>query len=349
MPRNPSHALDAPASRSVRRARRSRERSDATGESLVDRIAARIGGARGPSREDLRLAQRNVYVLPSRAGLLYAVILLAMLIASINYALSLGFMLTFLLGAVALVGMLHTFRNMATLVLRPGRAEPVFAGQPAEFSVLLINPGRLERFAIHLHAAGMVGPETADVAPGSEQIVRIAVPAKRRGLMPVPRLKLWTEFPLGLWRVWAYWHPAIEVLVYPSPESPAVPLPDDSAVAGEGQGMGKGEEDVACVRPYQAGDSPRRIAWRAMARSASDDLLTKQFEGGERGELRLDWTQLPAALDVESKISRLTRWVLDAEASGTRWALELPGRRIELDAGAAHRQRCLEALALLEV
>jgi uncharacterized protein (DUF58 family) len=349
MPRDPSHALDAPASRSVRRGRRSGDAVGDGGESLVDRIAARIGGAQGPRREDLRLAQRNVYILPSRAGLLYAVILLAMLVASINYALSLGFMLTFLLGAVGVVSMLHTFRNMATLVLRPGRAEPVFAGQPAEFSVLMINPGRLERFAIHLHAPGMAGSETADVAPGAEQIVRIAVPATRRGLMPVPRIKLWTEFPLGLWRVWAYWRPAIDVLVYPTPESPAVPLPENSAVAGEGHGMGKGEEDVASVRPYQAGDSPRRIAWRAMARSASDDLLTKQFEGGERGELRLDWSQLPGALDVEAKVSRLTRWVLDAEASGARWALVLPGRTIEIDTGAGHRQRCLEALALLEV
>ncbi len=349
MARDPSHVLDAPAPRAARRARRASDALERPKESLVERIAARIGGAQGPRRDDLRLAQRNVYILPSRAGLLYAAILLAMLIASINYALSLGFMLTFLLGAVAVVGMLHTFRNMAALVLRPGRAEPVFAGQPAEFSVLLINPGRIERFAIRLHAAGMVAPETADVAARAEQIVRIAVPAKRRGRMQVPRIRLWSEFPLGLWRVWAYWHPAIEVLVYPTPESPAVPLPENSAIAGEGHGMGTGEEDVASVRPYRAGDSPRRIAWRAMARSASDELLTKQFEGGERGELLLDWKLLPVALDAEAKISRLTRWVLDAEASGTRWALRLPGEVIELDAGAGHRHRCLEALALLEV
>ncbi len=349
MARSPSQALDATGTPRARRGMAARDPAGGARESLVDRIAARIGGARGPRREDLRLAQRNVYILPSRAGLLYALILLAMLVASINYALSLGFMLTFLLGAVALVAMFHTFRNMATLVLRPGRAEPVFAGQPAEFSVLLINPGRLERFAIRLHAAGMAAPEPVDVAPGAEQLVRLSVPATRRGLMPVPRIKLLTEYPLGLWRVWAYWHPAIDVLVYPTPETPAVALPENTAIAGEGQGVGTGEDDVASVRQYRPGDSPRRIAWRAMARTDSDELLTKQFEGGERGELWLDWRQLPASLDVEAKISRLTRWVLDAEARGTRWALGLPDRAIELDGGAGHRQRCLEALALLEV
>ena len=140
------------------------------GDSWIDAIAARIGGSNGPRRDDLLLAQRNVYVLPSRAGMLYATILVAMLVASINYALSLGFMLTFLLGAVAVVAILHTFRNLAALVLRPGRAEPVFAGQPAEFSVLLINPGRLERFAIRLHAPGMTRPEVIDVPGGTEQL-----------------------------------------------------------------------------------------------------------------------------------------------------------------------------------
>lgn len=318
-------------------------------ESWIDRIAARLAGARGPHQGDYRLTQRNVYVLPSRPGLLYATILLAMLVGSINYALSLGFMLTFLLGAVAVVAMLHTFRNLATLVLRPGKAEPVFAGQPAEFSLLLINPGRLERFALRVTAPGMAQPEVVDLAPAAEQLARIALPTHRRGRMPIPRLKLWTEFPLGLWRVWAYWQPSMSVLVYPTPETPGVPLPAASAHPGDGQGIGGGEEDVAAVRPYQPGDSPRRIAWRAVARSGSDELLTKQFEGGERGELWLDWSQLPAQLDVESRLSRLARWVIDADAAGARWALRLPGTFIELDGGGAHRQRCLEALALAEL
>ena len=316
-------------------------------EPWVDRIAARLGGARGPRTGDLKLAQRNVYILPSRPGMLYATVLAAMLVASINYTLALGFMLTFLLGAVGVVAMFHTFRNLAGLVLRPGRAEPVFAGQPAEFSVLLINPARLERYAIRVHAPGMAQPEVVDVAANSEQLVHVAIPALRRGWMTLPRVKLWTQFPLGLLQAWAYWHPAMRVLVYPTPETPAAPLPELTSIAGEGQGSGRGEDDVAAVRPYRAGDSPRRIAWRAMARTASDELLSKEFEGGERGELWLDWNLLPSYMDAEARVSRLTRWVLDAEASGARWALKLPGQFHELDGGAMHRARCLEALATI--
>ena len=304
---------------------------------------------RGPLAGDLRLNRRNVFVLPTRAGLLYAAALFAMLLASINYALSLGFMLTFLLGAVAMVAMLHTFRNLSTLVLRPGRAEPVFAGQPAELGLMLINRGRLERLALRLHAPGMEGPEVVDVAASSEQLVRIAIPAARRGWMQVPRITVGTEFPLGLWRAWSWWQPAMRVLVYPSPETPAVKLPEASTLAGEGSGAARGEDDVSGVRPYREGDSPRNIAWRAMASTASEAFLSKQLEGSQRGEFRFDWNTLPANLDTEARISRLTRWVIDAEAAGARWSLHVRGTSLATDGGGAHRERCLEALATLEV
>lgn len=313
-----------------------------------ERLARWIEARRHPAQGELTLARRNVYVLPSRAGMLYALVLLTMLVASINYALQLGFMLTFLLAAVAIVALLHAYANLSALVLKPGRAEPVFAGQPAEFSLQLSNPGRGDRQAIRLQVPGMAGHEVADVAPGSEQTVRIALPTDRRGWLAVPRITVWTTYPLGLWRAWAWWQPAMRALVYPTPETPAAPLPEAFELAGDGQGAGGGEDDVAAVRPYRPGDSPRRIAWKAMARTASDELLTKEFDGGERGDLVLDWHRLPAHLDVEARVSRLTRWVMDADAAGARWALLLPGTRLDSDAGPDHRERSLEALATLE-
>ena len=315
---------------------------------LRERIARWFDGRNRPRQGSLELAQRNVYVLPSRAGILYALVLLAMLVASINYALSLGYLLTFLLAGVAIVTMLHTFANLAALSLRAGRADPVHAGQPAEFSLELTNRRNSERHAIRLQADGMAAPALADIAPGTAQMVRIALPTVRRGWMELPRLTLWTTYPLGLWRAWAWWRPAMRVLVYPAPETPAVPLPAAARLAGGGQGNTAGEDDLAAIRPFRDGDSSRRIAWKAVARTASDELLTKEFDGGARGELLLDWQMLPAHLDTETRLSRLTRWVLDADAAGAQWALRLPGRFLELDHGAVHRERCLEALATLE-
>ena len=68
-------------------------------------------------------------------------VLLLLLIASINYSLSLGFLLTFLLASMGGMSMLHTFRNLARLTIMPGRAEPVFAGEVAQFHLVMHNPG----------------------------------------------------------------------------------------------------------------------------------------------------------------------------------------------------------------
>lgn len=314
-------------------------------ESWVDRLARHLLKRQGPQAGDVRLGRRNIYILPSKAGMLCAAVLATMLIASINYQLSLGFALTFLLGGITLVGMLQTFRNLAAVMLRPGRAEPVFAGSMAEVKLQLFNRSTHERYALRLKAPEMAQPAVVDLPAASDKLVVLAIPTTRRGWMPMPRFKLWTDFPLGLWRAWAYWHPAVRVLVYPNPETPAAPLPELAVVGGEGDGRGQGEDDLAAVRPFAAGDSPRRIAWKAMARTGSDAVLVKQFEGGYRGDLLLDWARLPAALPVEARLSRLTRWVLDADASGARYALRLPGVVIDTDGGPGHRQRCLEALA----
>jgi uncharacterized protein (DUF58 family) len=98
------------------------------------------------------------------------------------------------------------------------------------------------------------------------------------------------------------------------------------------------------LRQYHVGDSPRHVAWKAAARDRG--LLTKQFSGQAETELWLDWHQLPVHMDGEEKLSRLTRWVLDAHARGMAFALRLPGKTVEPASGMGQRDRCLEALAL---
>jgi uncharacterized protein (DUF58 family) len=315
-------------------------------ERWLRRVERLIPGRRGPVAGDFRLAQRNIYILPSRAGAAFIGALLLMFLVTVNFGLSLGYGLTFLLGSLGLVGMMHTFRNLSALVLRPDRVEPVFAGEFAEFGVSVRNPGRLERRAVALIAPGNANAQFVDLAPGELAHVAVPVRAKRRGWMEAPRLLVQTRFPLGIFRAWAWWQPAMRVLVYPRPEEAGVPLPATMGEGGGEPGAAGWDDDLSNLRPWAPGDSPRRIAWKAIARSDSAELLVKQFEGGEAGELLLDYDALPPALDVESRLSRLARWVLDAEHAGRRYALRLPGRDIGPDWGPAHRADCLAALAL---
>lgn len=294
---------------------------------------------------EYRIGRRNVAVAPSAAGALFGAALLAMLIAALNYQLTLGYALTFLIAGVALVALLHTVRNLSMLTLRGARAEPVFAGQHAEFTLVARNATRFERFALALHAPCMARPEHFDVPAGAEQFVSVALPTEGRGWMKMPRFTLATTFPMGIWRARARWQPAQRVLVFPAPETPAPPLPARSAAQGEGERGGNGHGDLVALRPYADGDPPQRIAWKAVARSASQDLISLQLGEAELGETTLDWHALPPSMDDEARLSRLTRWTLDADAAGTRFALRLPGLLIEADSGPAHRLRCLEALA----
>jgi uncharacterized protein (DUF58 family) len=298
---------------------------------------------RGPQSGPVVLVQRRIFILPTRQGFVFAGVLVLMLIGSINYGLSLGFVLTFLLTALGVNAMIYTFRNLANLRVSAGRCYPVFVGEKAQFSICIENPGRAERFAIGL-AVNKQDGSYVDVPAQQSAFAAIGIPAVRRGRMRPGRLTLFTRFPLGLYYAWSYLEFDTHCVVYPRPSPPGLPLPPAESGAGTGVQYGQGREDFAGLRQYHPGDSPRHIAWKAAARGQG--LLTKQFSGRADTELWLDWRHLPSPMGVEDRLSRLTRWVLDAHALGMTFGLRIPGRTIELGTGNAQRARCLEALAL---
>ena len=310
------------------------------------RFAPGLKATLGPHAGAYTLDRKRIFIIPTRSGMLYGASLLTMLLTAVNYSLALGYGLAFLLLGVAFVSMLHTWRNLAGLTLQAGRSAPVHAGDLAEFDILVRCPRGLERYAIEILVPDTVQPTPIDLHPGTELGVTLPVPTSQRGWHPVPRLQLRTTYPLGLWRAWAWWQPHARLLVWPRLETPATEMPEAGGTGTARQGQG--EDDFAAIRPYREGDSPRRMAWKAMARTGGDQLLVTEFEGGSGADLEFDWFDLPPHLDVETRVSRLARWVVDAEGSGFRYRLRLPGRDSGLDAGPAHREACLEALALMK-
>lgn len=316
---------------------------------LRERIRRKIFPPKPAESGEVYLHQRRVYILPSGAGLGFGAMLLLLFIGSVNYNLSLGFGLTFVLAACGVVDMHLTFRNLAYLTLAPGRSNPVFAGDMAHFEIHLLNRRRYERFAIWVNFEdASLGPaQAADVAVEERCTLQLSLPSVRRGYLHAPRIRLQTGFPLGLLKCWSYWHPAMSLLVYPHPETDPPPLPLHGVRHGSGQGR-SGDDDFAGVRNYQAGDAMKHLAWRQMARLAPDlggQLLAKHFEGGGEEELVLDLAQVPATLDLEARLSRLCAWVLAADHAGLPYAFRLPGLDFASASGAAHQQACLEALA----
>ncbi|MDH2917323.1 MAG: DUF58 domain-containing protein [Gallionella sp.] len=287
------------------------------------------------------LNQRRIYIIPSRQGFAFAFVLGLMLLGDINYNLSLGYVLTFLLATTAGLTMLYAFRNLAQLEIHAGYVEPVFAGEQARFVFHFNNPGSLARYQIHLHDDD--GHETVfDLAAQCSTPIELAIPASKRGWLDSERLSLYTHFPLGLFHAWTYIHFDVRCLVYPKPASPR-PLPAASAQNGTGKVIAKGDEDFSGLRNYVTGDALPRIAWKALAREQG--LQVKQFSAQQGQSLWLDWSQLPN-IAQERKLELLTRWVLDADVQGLNYGLRLPDGELEPQHNPSHRAECLRRLAL---
>jgi uncharacterized protein (DUF58 family) len=292
------------------------------------------------------LTRRHIYILPTRYGALYAVILIGMLIGSINYTLSLGFILTFLLAGMGNIAMLHTWRNLANLHIRHYRAASVFAGEEAIFEMMVAEHQLRPRYAIAAHFDDEA-PAYIDIPAGGESMIKIATRTKKRGWLKAGRVTFFTEFPLGLFHAWSYVSVDMRCLVYPHPAVQSAPIPNSADMGATGSlDHTSGDDDFAGHRNYQLGDSPRRVDWKASSREQG--LITKLFQGEGQSTLWLDWDQTPGS-DGEQRVRQLTRWVVDAQSEHKSYGLRLPGLSINPGNSEGHYHRCLEALALLEL
>ena len=298
-----------------------------------------------PRSDNWTLTQRNLYILPTRAGWGFGLTLLVMLLASINYQLNLGFALTFLLGGAALVAMHQTHGNLRRLMLRVKPPGPVFAGEPATLEIVLDNPGH-ERHGVGmgLYEARRHGMTFCDVPAMGSAVLRLRFTPPQRGRHGLPTLLVETHFPLGLFRAWTVWRPAATALVYPAPEQPAQALPPSQpSGSGELQARSGSGGEFEGVRSYRRGDPLRQVAWKKVARTG--ELVSRDTSAGAAQALLLDYAAAGSA-NAEARLSRLAAWVLAAEHAGLGYGLRLPGLELPQGAGLTQRRAALEALAL---
>jgi uncharacterized protein (DUF58 family) len=317
--------------------------------------------SRLPLSDSVTLTQRTVYILPTRPGLMLFLTLVVLLVASINYQLNLGYLLTFLLAGTTLVGMhvCHgTLRGLAMNLIAP---HAHYAGASTAFDIKLTNARRSVRHGIGL---SLLNPQDmgaqkgaarhwawTDVPAQGSSLVQVAFTPARRGLHRLPTLTAETRFPLGTFRVWTVWRPAAQVMVYPAPELNPPPLPPGEPRAqGAGsaaRAQSSGEFDG--VRAYRRGDPMKNVLWKKAAKTGeqsgeSGGLVVRDTQQAQRHELWLDIRQA-GPLVLEHQLSRLCAWVLQADRIGLDYGLRLSTLEIKPASGEAHKRRCLEALA----
>lgn len=298
-----------------------------------------------PVTGPITVDRRRIYILPTRQGWGFALLLGTMLLAALNYGNSLMFVVCFWMGGVAFLTMHHTHRNLLGLHIAGQAAAPVFAGSEAVFGLQMSHADASPRYGLRLHHTDQTHA-LAPLSAGVATAVPVAIAAPRRGRLDLPRLGLSTTYPLGLFEAWTWIHPALETLVYPCP-APQAPPPAGAGLQG-GIGTagdhGEGSDDYRGLRRYRSGDGAHTIAWRVLARERG--LMVKQFSENNRPEWRLAWAQFAHQADAERILSLLCRQALAAHACGAPFALYLPDRELPLGSGEDHLRKVLRALAL---
>ena len=309
----------------------------------IDRwIFTRLKRVPGP----VEVSRRRVYILPTRYGYGFGLLLLVMLLGSMNYSNSMAFALTFLLAGLGLVSMHHTHANLVNIRVRSGRIQPTFAGDVARFTLELENPAPATRYALQAGWSDQTPLGSTDLPGQHGGTLTLSLPAPQRGWLPAPRFSVLTEFPLGLFHAWTWIELDMACLVYPRPAARGERPPATTGGTGPRAGLRPGQEEFAGLRSYQRGDAMRSIHWKSMSKLQTPQV--KQFAETLEKELWFDWSALPPGWDAERRLSQLARWVLDADGDRRNYGLRLPEFAQAPGQGELHRHECLRALALYQ-
>ncbi len=301
---------------------------------------------RGPLAPPFTIAYRQVYILPTRFGVTFAVLLTAMLLGALNYNNNAALLLAFLLATAAQLSTFRTWRNLSGLDVGTVHAQPVFAGEPAVFRLNIYERQGFERPILELdsvHADAQNTGARLTLAAGQSGMLEMPVATSRRGWLECPRLRLSTIYPLGLFKAWSWVYPQQRCLVYPQPLDNAPALPRPSVGDGKRNLQPEPDADFAGLRDYRQGDHLKDIAWKATARM--NKLISREEPPTAYSELQFKLSQT-GSQDIEHGLRVLTTWVLLAEQRSLKYGLSLTGVEVEPDNGPAHLNQCLRTLAL---
>lgn len=313
----------------------------------------------GPDSLPITIHRRRIYILPTRFGIMLALMLIAMLVAALNYNSNLGLAFAFLMASLGVVTMHHCNRNLLGLCVDATTEADAFADGEARFEFLLRNDSSVERRDIEIRclaagtggrgsgsgdgtdAGGTMGSGGGGVQPKSSATLTVTIPAARRGVLRLHQFELRTRYPFGWFHAWSYAQCSLIAYVAPSPLGSRA-LPPGAERGNASRSEVRGDEDFSGLRPYQPGIPLKHMAWKVLARGG--EAAVRSYSSTAAQPEWLEWSSLEG-LDTEDRLSQLCLWILESDAAQRPYGLRIPGQEISPAQGAAHRVNCLRALA----
>lgn len=317
--------------------------TDSLSKAIVSRISQRVFRTRAEDTLPHVVTHQRVYIVPTKRGLAFLLALLLMLIASVNYALSLGYALCFILTGLFAATLLHTYRNLAGIEVHDIEPVNAFAGDKVAFLVSLLNVQDDTRHGIRV-SNDQGARLLTHIEPRDTTQAMLAMSVDTRGTSKLGRVTLQSDWPLGLWTCWTYLHVPVEALVYPKPETNPPALPFNTTKDEGPNSTPSLDGEVSGVREYRPGDSMGSIAWKSAAKGAG--LQVRTFDASEAPASIVLNLKSTGHYQLEEQLSRLSAWVVQAHSSNTEFKLELPGESLQSDLGEQHYLQALKTLAL---
>ena len=294
-----------------------------------------------PPANKITLNHRRIFIMPSKQGIIFALLVIGLFFGGVNYQNSLILAMCFLLASLGQIATLHTYRNLSGLCIQAGHSDNAFAGDKAAFYITLSRMGKRRYEALKITWEGSV-PQVLDLLDNIEAKAKIFIPVENRGLYKPGRLKIETYYPMGILRAWTWIDLDMDCLVYPKP------IFIDFINESTQQSMdglltnATGDDDFDGLRKYVIGDSLKQVSWKNMARGQG--MHTKTFVGYADETIWLDWHNFPGK-ETELRLSALCYWVLTLSETNQYYGLRLPEKEIQPATGLAHKVHCLETLA----
>ena len=297
---------------------------------------------RTPLESECHLDYRRLYILPSRAGFGFLVLVFTLWLLATNFENNLVFILCFLLMAVFVVSIHFTHATLSGLRVKPVRAQSVFKGDAAAVELCFSQVRTRCREQVSLRFAGGA-PLMITLEKAGDTFVTVLAPTTQRGYLDPGLLTVESVYPVGLMRVWTHIRFCFDAAVFPSPV-PDLALTSNRRGTGEGHYSGtSGSEDYVGLKTFEVGESLRHVAWKQYAREQG--LWSKQYGDPVDSRRWVDWDDY-ASMDTEQRLSRMTWQICECEAAGNVYGLRLPGTELLPNQGLAHRQSALRFLAL---
>ncbi len=255
-------------------------------------------------------------------------------------------LIALLTAMMGLLSWLHARANLRGLNVRLVGARPAVQDAGKGIPVELRAKGAVSPCGLEVLVVGAAVPVFVERVPAGDAVfVELPPPLNHSGA--ALQLLVRSVYPLGLFTAECVVETAWVRRVHPEPAGDLpLPVPDtsrqgDAVAVAASRGNTSGGDDFAGLREWRAGDSPRHIDWRSVARGGP--LMVKSWSSGVQGVVVLDWNTL--TLDEPARAAQIARWMEICEDEGRPYELRLQGLIIRAGHGPAHLRRCLDALS----